>query len=85
MYGRVLSGPEYLTVFDGRSGAAVAITDYIPPRGDLGGWSGTGGNGGNYTVGNRADRFLACIAYLDGRLPSLIMCLGYYGRSVLAA
>ena len=35
--------------------------------------------------GNRSDRFLACIAYLDGKHPSLIMCRGYYTRSVLAA
>jgi rhamnogalacturonan endolyase len=28
---------------------------------------------------------LACVAYLDGIHPSVIMCRGYYGRSVLAA
>ena len=28
---------------------------------------------------------LACVAYLDGVNPSVIMCRGYYGRSVLAA
>src|SRR5699024_4221711 len=44
-----------------------------------------GGNGGNDSYGNRANRFLACIAYLDGEHPSLVMCRGYYGRSVLAA
>ena len=84
-FGRVVTGPEYLTVFDGRTGAALATTNYVPPRGDLGGWGGIGGNGGNDSVGNRADRFLACAAYLDGRLPSAVMCRGYYGRSVLAA
>jgi rhamnogalacturonan endolyase len=31
------------------------------------------------------DRFLACIAYLDGERPSLVMCRGYYTRAVLAA
>ena len=31
------------------------------------------------------DRFLACIAYLDGERPSLVMCRGYYTRTVLAA
>jgi rhamnogalacturonan endolyase len=84
-FGRVLRGPEFFTVFDGRSGAALATTNYIPPRGDLGGWGGNGGNGGNDNVGNRVDRFLACVACLDGKLPSVVMCRGYYGRSVLAA
>lgn len=84
-FGRVLKGPEYFTIFDGRTGAALATTNYIPPRGDLGGWGGVGGNGGNDNSGNRSDRFLACVAYLDGELPSVVMCRGYYGRSVLAA
>jgi rhamnogalacturonan endolyase len=84
-YGRILRGPEYLTLFDGKTGRTLASTHYIPPRGDLGGWGGIGGNGRNDNVGNRADRFLACVAYLDGQRPSLVMCRGYYGRSVLAA
>jgi rhamnogalacturonan endolyase len=83
--GKILAGPEYLTVFDGRSGGAVDTVDYLPPRGDLGGWGGIGGNGGNDHSGNRADRFLACVAYLDGCRPSAVMCRGVYGRSVLAA
>ncbi len=33
--GRILDGPEFLTVFDGLSGAALATVDYIPPRGDV--------------------------------------------------
>ena len=83
--GKILTGPEYFTVFDGRTGAALATADYIPGRGDIGGWGGIGGNGGNDRTGNRVDRFLACVAYLDGVRPSVIMCRGYYGRSVLAA
>lgn len=84
-FGGVLKGPEYFTIFSGRTGAALATTNYIPSRGDLGGWGGVGGNGGNDNVGNRADRFLAGVAYLDGERPSVVMCRGYYGRSVLAA
>jgi rhamnogalacturonan endolyase len=83
--GRILDGPEYLTVFDGRTGAALYTTDYVPARGRIDGWGGTGGNGRNDSYGNRVDRFLACVAYLDGVHPSLVMCRGYYGRSVLAA
>jgi rhamnogalacturonan endolyase len=75
--GYVLSGPEFLTVFDGLTGAALATAAYVPPRGDVSAW------GDDY--GNRVDRFLACIAYLDGERPSLVMCRGYYTRSVLAA
>ena len=35
--------------------------------------------------GNRVDRFLAGVAYLDGERPSIVMCRGYYTRAVLAA
>lgn len=83
--GRILDGPEFFTIFDGLTGAALATTDYIPSRGNINGWGGKGGNGGNDNNGNRSDRFVACIAYLDGQRPSVVMCRGYYGRSVLAA
>ncbi len=75
--GYILSGPEFLTVFDGETGAALATTNYIPARGSVSSW------GDSY--GNRVDRFLACVAYLDGQHPSLVMCRGYYTRTVLAA
>ncbi|WP_338043579.1 rhamnogalacturonan lyase [Paenibacillus hamazuiensis] len=75
--GRVLSGPEYLTIFEGATGKELATTQYDPPRGSITDW------GDNY--GNRVDRFLACIAYLDGQRPSLVMSRGYYTRTVLAA
>jgi rhamnogalacturonan endolyase len=84
-YGKVLDGPEYLTVFNGRTGAALVTVDYIPPRGDIGAWGGIGGNGGNDNTGNRVDHFSACVAYLDGIRPSAIMIRGWYGRTVLAA
>lgn len=84
-YGRVLSGPEFLTIFDGATGAAIDTVDYIPGRDPIDGWGGVGGNGGTDDYGNRCDRFLACVAMLDGRRPSLVMCRGVYGRSVLAA
>jgi len=83
--GRILDGPEFLTVFDGLTGKALFTTDYIPSRYPIDGWGGIGGNGGNDNYGNRVDRFLACVAYLDGIHPSVVMCRGYYGRSVIAA
>lgn len=75
--GRVLDGPEYLTVFDGRTGKAIDTVDYDPPRGNIADW------GDNY--GNRCDRFLACVAYLDGKHPSLVMGRGYYTRLTMVA
>ncbi len=85
LYGKVLDGPEYFTIFSGKTGEALATTNYIPERYPLNGWNGHGGNGGSDNTGNRVDRFLACVAYLDGIHPSVVMCRGYYGRSVLAA
>lgn len=75
--GFIVEGPEYLTVFNGETGAAMQTIDYTPPRGDMMAW------GDN--KGNRVDRFLAAIAYLDGEHPSVVMCRGYYTRAVLAA
>ena len=75
--GYVLAGPEYLTMFDGLSGEALDTIDYVPPRGDVNSW----GDG----YGNRVDRFLAGVAYLDGEKPSLLMARGYYTRAVVAA
>lgn len=85
--GHIYKGPEYLTVFDGLTGAEIHTTAYVPQRhpqttdptpeqmkeiwGD-----------DHY---NRSERYLACVAYLDGKHPSLVMCRGYYTRSVLAA
>lgn len=75
--GYVLTGPEYLTLFDGATGVAIDTVDYLPPRGDVSSW----GDG----YGNRVDRFLAGTAYLDGEQPSVIFSRGYYTRTVLAA
>ena len=85
--GYILSGPEYLTVFNGLTGEAMQTVDYVVPRypttqnptsDELKKMWGDG-------YGNRFDRFLACIAYLDGKHPSLVMCRGYYTRTILVA
>ncbi|WP_117170023.1 OmpL47-type beta-barrel domain-containing protein [Paraliobacillus sediminis] len=75
--GYILQGAEYLSIFNGETGAAMDTIDYEPARGDVSAW------GDSY--GNRVDRFLAGIAYLDGETPSLVMARGYYTRSVLVA
>lgn len=85
MYGKVADGPEYITVFDGRTGTALATEKYLSTRYPLNGWGGIGGNGGNDNTASRSDRFTACVAYLDGKLPSAVFVRGWYGRSVLAA
>ncbi|OZQ71990.1 rhamnogalacturonan lyase [Paenibacillus odorifer] len=75
--GYILTGPEYLSVFSGQTGKALSTIDYVPARGTVSSW------GDNY--GNRVDRFLAGVAYLDGVHPSIIMARGYYTRTVVVA
>ena len=74
---RPLSGPEFLTVFEGTTGKALKTVDYVPARGNIKDW------GDAY--GNRCDRFLAGVGYFDGKHPSALFCRGYYTRTVLAA
>jgi hypothetical protein len=76
--GYVLSGPEYLTVFNGQTGAEMATVAFDVARGTVSSW------GDSY--GNRVDRFLSSAAYLDNTgLPSFIMARGYYTRTTLTA
>lgn len=76
--GYVLAGPEWITVFNGLTGAAMATADYDPPRGGQ-------GEGWGDAYGNRVDRFLAGVAYVDGQRPSAVFSRGYYTRAVIAA
>lgn len=76
-YGAVISGPEFLTVFNGLTGKAMATTNYLPARGTVSSW------GDSY--GGRSERFVAAVAYLDGSKPSLVMGRGYYTRLVRVA
>lgn len=75
--GRILTGAEYITVFNGLTGKAMDTKPYIPERGNLKDW------GDDYA--NRSDRMLAAVGYLDGQHASAIFCRGYYTRTVLAA
>ncbi|KRC80326.1 rhamnogalacturonan lyase [Sphingomonas sp. Root241] len=85
--GRILKGPEYLTVFDGLTGRALASAPYAPARDPSGDnptydqMKATWGDG----YGNRSERYLAGVAYLDGHRPSLVFGRGYYARSTIAA
>ena len=77
MTGRILTGPEYITVFNGLTGEAMDTKPYVPQRGDSNDW------GDAYA--NRSDRMLAAVGYLDGTHASAIFCRGYYTRTVIAA
>lgn len=89
--GRVDGGQEYLTVFDGEDGHAINTVFYQPNRN-----TGVGGDArgtfnwntamtGKHMIddgryGNRGERYLACVAYLDGmdKNPCAIFTRGYY-------
>ena len=88
--GKIMSGPEYLTVFSGETGQALYTTDYVPDRGEPGLWGDS--------KANRSERYLAGVGYLGNSttvrhgkkdypvlLPSVIMCRGYYTRTTLVA
>ena len=81
--GQIITGLEFLTVFDGQTGAAVHTIWYKPNRGgsvddgeglyDKNFW------GDEY--GGRSERYLACVAYLDGLKPSAVFVRGYYRQA----
>lgn len=92
--GKNLQGPLYLTVFNGEDGSVIDTVDYDPQttgktasgkKWDVSTWGDT--------FGNRSERYLAAVAYLDGTRPSMVFCRGYYtgpegdagGRTVMAA
>ena len=79
--GRVTAGAEFLTVFNGETGAAMHTIFYSPSRSmadfpnsdtSYSGW----GDDDSY---NNGERYNAAVAYLDGRnaLPSAVMQRGY--------
>lgn len=68
--GRILDGDEFLTVFDGETGSALDTIYYPVQRISAEIWGDT--------YGNRVDRFLANVAWLDGEKPYAIYMRGYY-------
>lgn len=82
--GFILEGPEYLTVFQGQTGEELETIHYKPGRHDDGlMWGDYAWN--RIEPGNRVDRFLAGVAYLDGKKPFAIFARGYYTRAAVAA
>lgn len=82
--GFILEGPEYITAFNGETGAEMDTVHYKPGRQDDGLlW-------GDYAMsriepGNRVDRFLAGVAYLDGQNPYAVFARGYYTRAAIVS
>ena len=87
--GRINSGHEYLTVFNGETGEAIHTIAYYPNRNakaelsEAAGsfnWDDRSGKSDKGDYGNRGERYLAATAYLDGpdHNPSGIFCRGYY-------
>lgn len=93
--GRINGGQEWLTVFDGETGNAIHTVYYNPNRNTtLGGeasgtfnWDDRSGKNDKGDYGNRGERYLACVAHLDGvnSRPSAVMCRGYYTYAFLWA
>ena len=103
--GHILQGPEYLTVFNGETGAAMHTTWYLPGRAGTGSKNPNSGSalteggselgkvsefpsgfwGDNY--GNRSERFLGAVAYINGAdKPACgIFCRGYYTKAYVWA
>ncbi|MDZ7924586.1 MAG: CBM35 domain-containing protein [Marinagarivorans sp.] len=84
--GHIGTGPEYLTMFNGATGVAMASVAYPNSRGNLQDW---GGDSMSRKL-NRSNRFLAGVAYVNGETPSMIWARGYYdygadGQTKIAA
>jgi rhamnogalacturonan endolyase len=67
---RILTGPEYCSIWNGETGAEIAKVDWIA-RGKTSDWGDD--------VGNRMNRNMLGVAYLDGKTPSLLVLRGIYG------
>ena len=88
--GYVNAGPEFLTIFNGQTGAAIHTVYYNPNRAGTVGGAPNMPSSKNFwgdTYGGRSDRFLSAVAYLDGpnAKPSAVFTRGYYTRAYIWA
>ena len=94
--GRINGGQEYLTVFNGLTGAAIHTIAYYPNRNAKAelsesagtfNWDDRSGKNDKGDYGNRGERYLAAVAYLAGpdANPSGVFCRGYYTYAYLWA
>jgi rhamnogalacturonan endolyase len=82
--GHIVTGHEFLTLFCGRTGANLHTIMYPVPRGNESDSCLRWGDPGNGN-GNRSERHLGAVAYLDGIRPSAVVMRGYYTRMALVA
>ena len=95
--GRIKGGQEWLTVFNGETGEAIHTVLYNPNRNGnfdsldgVNGWTKNWDDRSGKTdkeYGNRGERYLAAVAYLDGAeySPCAIYVRGYYTYSYVWA
>ncbi|MCD8303180.1 MAG: rhamnogalacturonan lyase [Prevotellaceae bacterium] len=78
--GKQTEGPEYISVFDGSTGAELATIPYHTTYAD-------GVDVWGDSNQNRSERYLAAIAWLDGEdaNPSPIFARGYYAAAFVGA
>ena len=81
-YGKILEGPEFLSIIDGITGVEIARTNYID--------RGTKDTQEEYwgdSYGNRIDRFLMGVGHFNSPngKPIIIMCRGYYKNFQIVA
>lgn len=83
--GYVLTGPEYLTVFNGQTGKEMGTINFAIGRGTVSAW------GDSY--GNRVDRFLSSAGFVSDTgsatttsgKPAILVARGYYTRATVTA
>lgn len=69
--------PSFLSIIDGLTGKELARTDYIATGPNSEDW------GDNYW--KRAGSIRVAVGYFSGARPSILICRGVYGKSVLEA
>ncbi len=74
--------PEFLSMYDGETGAEIARTDLLPTMEPLESWYHSSNEG---NIVKRASHFVFCVAYLDGETPSIVHFRGAWAACKLAA
>lgn len=79
----IVSTPEFLSVYDGETGAEIDRTDLKPVKEPLSEWAFEYTDTGRLT--KRASHYLFGLAYLDGKTPSVVMVRGAWNNVRAAA
>ena len=79
----IVSTPEFLSVYDGKTGAERGRTELLPSKEPLSSWSYRYSDTSRLT--KRASHYLFGVAYLDGKTPSIVMVRGAWDNVKAAA